>query len=255
MRKALVIGLASAFFVASVALAASGVPKPRTPSLAKAVDGTVAAHSFRYEIEIAVARAGHPPSVLLAHGVTAPGKLFVRVKQGAVVFADGSQVPGPEAAAMIDGPFLYERAPVGVALGGKINWLRVPIAMLGGSSRILTAVRTMTPAPLLRVLGESHATATTRIASKFSGTVRYDDPIVRTAVTHLSGGVEFRDLRVAARIGTDGLVHGISVTGRTADGSTRLAIAARLYAFGRPVQLTPPAEGTFMDKQLVTLAE
>ncbi len=78
---------------------------------------------------------------------------------------------------------------------------------------------------------------------------------MRTAITRLSGGVEFRDLRVTAQVGTDGLVDGIGVTGTTADRATTLDIEARLYAFGRPVHLTPPAEGTFVDQQLTQLAE
>ena len=53
----------------------------------------------------------------------------------------------------------------------------------------------------------------------------------------------------------DGLIHGIRVTGITADGTTTLDIQARLFAFGRPVHLTPPAEGTFMDQQLMQLSE
>jgi hypothetical protein len=226
VRKALLIGLAAALLGAPAASA-------RTAGLAHAVRATEAASSFRYSIVISVMRAS-VPTQLTVRGVSGGGKLFVSARQAS----------GSEAAAMIDGPFLYERAPNGVAVGGTIRWLRVSIATIGQSSAVLNAVRTMTPAPLLRVLGESHA-----------GKARYDDPIVRSAITRLSGGVEFHDLRVSARLGDDGLVHGLRVTGHTADGTTKLDIKARLFAFGRPVHLTPPAEGTFVDQQLLQLAE
>jgi hypothetical protein len=251
----LLVGMVSTFFVASVALAASDAPKARTPNLSDAVRGTEAATSFRYAISIAVDRRTDPARVLEVHGVSGDGQLFVRVRQAVVQLFDGTKVPGPEAAAMIDGPYLYERAPAGIAVNGTITWLRVPIAKIGRFSPVMGAVRALTPMPLLRVLGESHAAATSRIASKFAGMVRYDDPIVRAAITHLTGGVEFHDLRVTAEIGADGLVHGVGITGLTADGSTTLTITAHLFAFGRPVHLTPPAGTALMDQQLLTLAE
>jgi hypothetical protein len=196
----------------------------------------------RYSIVISVVRESIPAQLTL-RGVSARGKLFVSARQAS----------GSESAAMIDGPFFYERAPNGIAVDGTIRWLRVPIAAIGRSAPALNLVRNMTPAPLLRVLGEANA-APTR-GSRFAGTVQYDDPIVRSAITRFSGGVEFHDLHVTARLGGDGLIHRIRVTGITADRTTTLDIQARLSAFGRPVHLTPPAEGTFMDQQLMQLSE
>jgi hypothetical protein len=197
VRKALVIGFIGALLSPSLRSA-------RSQNLGPAVRATESAWSFRYAIAIAVARTEAPTTGLSIQGVRGRGQLFVHVRQ----------IPGRDAAAMIDGPFLYERAPSGVVVNRTIRWLRMPIASIGPASTVINAVRSLTPFPLLRVLGESHARATG--ANAFAGTVNYDDPIVRSAA---------------------------------------LAIKARLYAFGRPVHLTPPAEGTFVDQQLLQLAE
>ena len=71
----------------------------------------------------------------------------------------------------------------------------------------------------------------------------------------MTGGIEFRSLRFEATVGSDGYIHDVKMTGRTADGSRALSISLRLYAFGRPVSLTPPAEGTFMDQKAFVLAD
>jgi hypothetical protein len=228
VRKALLIGLVAAALICAPGASA------HEQSLSRAVRATESAPSFRYSIAIGVQRAHAPAELLRVRGVSGRGQLFVHVEQAG----------GREAAAMIDGPFLYEQAPNGVIVNGTIRWLRVPVAAIGPAANALNAVRTMTPSPLLRVLGESRA-----------GRVDYNDPIVRGAITRLSGGVEFRSLHVSAQTAADGLIHGIRVTGVTADGTTKLDIEARLYAFGRPVHLTPPAEGTFVDAQLLQLAE
>jgi hypothetical protein len=44
------------------------------------------------------------------------------------------------------------------------------------------------------------------------------------------------------------------LTGHTADRRTSLVISARLYGFGRPVHVSPPAPGTFMDDSLAQLS-
>jgi hypothetical protein len=226
----------------AVTLLGASTASARSFSSTRAIRATEAASSVRYSIVVSVVRGGVPAQLVL-RGVSGRGKLFVSARQAS----------GSVSAAMIDGPFFYERAPNGIAVDGTIRWLRVPIAAIGRSAPALDVVRSLTPGPLLRVLGESHAAPTG--GSGFSGKVQYDDPIVRSAITRFSGGIEFHDLRVLAKLGDDGLIHGIRVTGITADGMTTLDIQARLFAFGRTVHLTPPAEGTFMDQQLVQLAE
>jgi hypothetical protein len=181
--------------------------------------------------------------------VTAKQTISVRLKMADMKLPDGTVVPGLSGAALLDGPFLYERAPSNVAVFGTLRWLRVPLSSLGAASPALRSLHDMTPAPLLRVLNESHAIARTAPAHVFSGPVAYDDPIVRDALTSLTGGLEFRHLRIAAWLGRDGLVHRVMLTGRTADGTRTLRLDARFFAFGRPVTVTPPALGTFVDKQ------
>src|SRR5262249_3838835 len=140
MRKALLIGVA-------VTLLWSSTGSARSQRLGSAVRATESAPSFRYAIAISVTRAEAPPTGLSIHGVSGRGQPFVHVRQ----------IPGRDGAAMIDGPFLYERASSRVVVDRSIQWLRVPIASIGKASSVVNAVRSLTPLPLLRVLGESHA--------------------------------------------------------------------------------------------------
>jgi hypothetical protein len=197
---------------------------------------------------IAVAQQNHPASTLRIQGTRGPELLFVHVK---VTSSTATQ----EESALLDGPFLYEGAPNGIAVYGKIRWLRVPVSSLSPSSRALTSIRSLSPAPLLRVLDESSLARRPMRNGFFQGKLAYDDAIVHTALSGMAGGIEFRDVRYTARVGTDGFVHAIRVMGRTADGSRTLTIRARLYGFGLRVDLKPPAEGTFMDRMLLNLAE
>jgi hypothetical protein len=164
-------------------------------------------------------------------------------------------VAGPQQSAFIDGPFLSEGSPNGVAVTGKVRWLRVPIARLGPSAPAIAAMRNLSPAPLLRILDEWSNARSHAQHGAFHGTVAYDDPIVLTALSGMTGGFQFRDVRFSAKIGDDGYVHSIRITGSTADRSRSVTVTARLFDFGRPVQVTPPREGTFMDQKLLGLAE
>lgn len=254
MRRSLLLGFVSTFAVASVALAATGGKAPKA-TLVQAVDNTNHASTLRYVMDIAVTRARYPALRLHVQGTRGRGALFVRLQQTSTVLADGTAVHGPHQSVFIDGPFLYEGSPNGVAVLGHIRWLRIPLARLGSGSKVVSTVHNLSPAPLLRLLDEwSRAHMRTRTGA-FRGTVAYDDPIVLTALSGLTGGIEFRDVQFAAKIGNDGYVHTIAVTGRTADRSRTLHVSAHLYAFGRPVRLTPPGEGTFMDQKLLSLAE
>jgi hypothetical protein len=254
MRRPLVIGFVLMLFAASSALAASG-KGAREVALNRAVSRTARVGSVRYVLDIAVIRRRYPATVLHVSGVRGPGTLFVHVKSLAEVLADGTQIAGPEQSAMLDGPFLYEGAPNGIAINGTIRWLRVPVAHLGKASQALAAMRNLGPMPLLHVLDESPLARRHTRGGTVKGTVRYDDPIVRTALTGMTGGIEFRSLRFEAKVGADGFIHVIKMTGRTADGARTLSVSARLFAFGRPVHLTPPAEGTFMDDKSFVLAD
>jgi len=113
-------------------------------------------------------------------------------------------------------------------------------------------MRALTPSPLLRIVAESRVHRT-RARGSFTGPVRYDDPVVRTALHALGGGIEFRNLRVFVHVARDGRIHSVRLTGRTADGKTTFALHARLFAFGAPVKVVPPRPGTFMDQDLAKL--
>jgi hypothetical protein len=233
-------GLALIGLVAVLAAGASA-GGARTPTLADAALRTQHVASARYVIDVRIVRRGTPISLHI-HGQAGPHTISVALRQGAMRLPDGSTVPGPRGAALIDGPFLYERAPAGIALYGKISWLRLRLADLPRASDELRAVHSMTPRPLLDVL------VAARVAPRtFHGTIPYDDPAVR-GIGKLMGGLEFRNLRISAEVGGDGLVHRMVITGRTADAGTTLSLRAHFFAFGEPVHVTPPAAGTFLDE-------
>jgi hypothetical protein len=254
MHRSVLLAFVSIFAVASVALASTGRRAPAA-SLVQAVGNTNRAPTMRYVLDVSIARARYPAVELHVQGTRGKDSLFIHVRQLASVLSDGTAVPGPQQSALIDGPFLYEGSPNGVPVLGHIRWLRVPLASLGPGAKAVATVHNLSPAPLLRVLDEWSQARTHSLHGVFRGTVAYDDPIVLTALSGLTGGIEFRDLRFSARIGNDGYVHAILVTGKTADSSRTLRVTARLYAFGRPVRLTLPGEGTFMDQKLLSLAE
>jgi hypothetical protein len=227
--------------------AAAGGHAARQPGLVPAVQKTVDVASARYGIHVAIVRGG-VPLALHIRGQEDPSTISVALRLGGMRLPDGTKVPGPNAAALIDGPFLYERAPSTIAVNGGVRWLRMRLATLPPHSSDLAAVHSMTPGPLLHVLEHARMTSTDPSRRSFRGTVAYDD----AAVKHLSklmGGIQFRDLHVWAQVGADGLVHRIGITGRTPDGKTTFSLRAHLFAFGKPVHVTPPAPGTFMDKQ------
>ncbi len=153
-----------------------------------------------------------------------------------------------------------------IALGVIAALLAVPAALAAGDRgargvALARAVDKTAHATSMRyvmdmhVLDESPAARTHTRTGVVRGTVAYDDRIVRGALTAMTGGIEFRSLHFEARIGVDGFVHLIKMTGRTANGGRSLSVSARLYAFGKPVHLKPPAAATFMDQQSDMLAD
>lgn len=249
MRRAAFIAVPIALLAAaSVAYAAvSGAPRV---SLSQAVSQTARVSSQRYLIDVHVTKDGQPLT-LHVHGVTAPQVASVQLKMANMKLPGGQVVQGESGAELLDGPFLYERAP-GTASYGTVRWLRVPVSSLSSSAPPLQALHAFMPAALLHVLAESHAVARSRAV--YAGPVSYSDPVVRTGLAGVTGGIEFRNLHVSATVGRDGLVHRIVVTGITADRSETLRVVASLYDFGARVTVTPPALGTFVDRQAEALA-
>jgi hypothetical protein len=116
----------------------------------------------------------------------------------------------------------------------------------------MSTLRSLTPSPLLRIVGEAKLRPRAG-AGVFAGTVAYDDPVVRTALRDLANGYEFRDLHLRVVVGRDGLIHRLLLVGHSPDRQTTFVLRAQLYAFGKPVGIMPPAPGTFMDPRLEQL--
>lgn len=255
MRKRTPIG---AFVLALVgagafSLAALGGGKTAGVDLRHAAAATARASSVHYTFVVRLQKK-EQPLVLHISGGSSRTATAVRLRLADLTLSDGTTMPGATGAVMLSSPFLYERAPDGVAVYGNIRWLRLHVLGKSPHSQVMSTVRSMTPSPLLRIIGEArlHAVST---SGSFAGTVAYDDPVVQTALHTLGGGIEFRNLRVFVKVGKqDGLIHRVQLTGRTADGKTKLALRARLYGFGAPVTVVPPKPGTFMDQQLDQLA-
>jgi hypothetical protein len=230
----------------SVAFAANGDHSARYPSLRQAVADTASTKSERYAFHVRMTR-GASTLTLHVRGQAATGTISVSLRMGDTTMPDGTKVPGPRSAALIDGPFLYERVPSSLGGVGKVLWLRVRLSELPKSSHDLSVVHALTPAPLLRVLDAARIAPASQGTRSFHGTLAYDNPSVRAGLVHLTGGLEFRGLRISALVGSDGLVHRIVVTGRTADGRTTFSSRAHLFGFGKAVHITLPAPGTFLD--------
>ena len=248
MHRSVLLAFVSIFAVASVALATTDEKGPKA-TLAQAVGKTNRASSFRYALEITVARTHEPAMSLRVKGIRGRGSLFIHIR------AMADAMPGPQQSALLDGPFLYEGSPNGIAIAGKVRWLRVPTARIGQSSKALATMHNLSPAPLLRVVDEWSRARTRAQHGLFHGTVAFDDRIVEAALSGMTGGIQFRHIRFTARVGDDGYVHTIRVTGRTADARRTLTVTAHLFAFGRAVTPPLPGEGTFVDQKSLTLAE
>jgi hypothetical protein len=243
-RLALIAGLALAA-AASVAFAATGgTAAGSAPSFADAAKRTLRAPTQRFAVDVWITRDAEPVT-LHVRGAVAPDALKLRLKMDDRTTADGTVVPGMDAAILIDGPFLYERAPSGMNVG-KVRWLRLHLADLSPSSEDLRTIRNLTSHALLRVLGQARMRPTGD-AGVYSGRLAYDDPIVRRGLGSLTGDIEFRNLRATVLVGTDGRVHRVRITGRTADGSAHLRLMAYLYAFGLPVKVKAPPQDAFLD--------
>jgi hypothetical protein len=254
MRRSLLLAFVSTFAVASVALAATGKESPHS-TLGQAVARTSHASTLRYALVIAVTRRHIAALQLRVHGTRTTGSLFLHVKAVSMLASGGAAMPGPEQSALIDGPFLYEGSPNGIAVQGNVRWLRVPIARIGTSSKAVATMHNLSPAPLLRIVDEWSRARTRSPHGVFHGTVAYDNPVVLAALSGMTGGIQFRHVSFIVRIGDDGFVHSITLRGRTADGSRTLKASVKMYGFGRPVRVSIPGEGTFMDQKSLALAD
>lgn len=233
------------------ALAALGGGKRAGVDVLAANTHTARVSSVHYTFTVRMEKR-HQPLVLHISGGSSRDATAVHLRLADVTLPDGTTMPGATGAIMLTRPFLYERAPGGVAVFGNVRWLRLHVLGRSPRSQVLSTVRSMTPSPLLRVIAQSRLHAVSTRA--FAGAVDYANPVVRTALHSLAGGLEFRNLHLFVTVGrADGLIHRVQITGRTADGRTRLSLRARLYGFGTAVSVVPPKPGTFLDEQLSQL--
>jgi hypothetical protein len=242
MRKLALIAIAALLAAAatSIALASRGAAAPK-PGLADALAKTARVDSLRYAVRVQI-RKGSTPLTLRIRGQFDRRTIAVHLATS-----------GLNGAEVLKGPFLYEEAPSGLVVYGHFRWLRTSIDRLPHDSDALTVLHALTPSPLLRVISAAHLRPVGD-GAVYAGPVAYDADAVRTGLTRLTGGMEFRGLQLTVHV-RNGLVHSLALTGRTADGSSKLTITARLFAFGRPVHVTPPKPGTFMDDELPALSE
>lgn len=241
MRNVALIVITTLIAAGSIALAARGSAASK-PGLSEALAKTAQVPSLRYALHVRITKSGTPLT------------LHVRGQSDARTISIRLATSGVSGGEMLDGPFLYEQAPEGIVVFGKVRWLRVALTRLPPRSDALTVLHALTPTPLLRIVGKGRLAASSG-GAVYRGPVAYDDPVVRDGLSRLTGGMEFRGLRLTVHVTKAGLIDRLAVRGKTADGSSTLELKARLYAFGRPVHVTPPKPGTFMDEQLPQLSE
>lgn len=247
MRKALLLVLAGLTAAVSTAFAATngdhaGIRQPA--GMKAAVARTTAATSMRYAIRVKMTHAG-TPYTLKIHGQSSARALSMQMRLGDLHLSDGTVLPGADGAAVLAGPYLYERAPSSFVVYGKIRWLRVRVARQ--SARDLQTVRGLSAVPILHVLRAAKLAATS--AHTFSGSIAYDSPAL-ASLTRLTGGIQFRDWKITGALAANGLVRSVTLRGTTADAKTTFLLKARLSAFGQRVHVRLPQPGTFMDEQL-----
>ena len=241
MRTIALISLvAAASFAGAFTFAAAGGNKDDVADVQTANALTAKAASVHYHVAVTL-RKSHSPVTLHIRGASQPGRLLAKL-------ALGSQT----GTIMLDSNFLYESAPEGIVVLGNFSWLRMDVGRLTPHSQTMSTLRSLTPAPLLHIIAESKLRALARNGI-FVGSVAYDDPVVRTALRNLANGYEFRQLHLRVVVGRDGLIHRMLLEGRSADHKTTFVLRARLFGFGRPVKITLPKPGTFMDPRLEQL--
>jgi hypothetical protein len=253
MRKlVLFASLTTALLCASVALAAGGGSHAHPATLADAARHTLAAGSFRFELAARIETAGSPPQVLHVRGASSPDARQIELRVAAVV-APGAQVAGPFAQEKADRHFVYVRSSLTVPQFGPL-WVRERLAALARDSEELKMLRAATPQALLRALGRAQELNSGTSGGIFRAALPYNDPVVRSALEGIEGGIEFRDLHLTAWTGEDGYLRRLVVTGRTADERSLLTLTLTLRDHGRPVAVSPPGEGSFVDADLSRLS-
>jgi hypothetical protein len=237
MRKSALMLTAAALAALSITCASSAATKP---GVADALTRTSHLGSLHYAVHVGIRQHGRPFA------------LHIRGQSDAHTFSVHFESQGMSGGELVYGPFLYEQAPDGIAVYGKVRWLRTELARLPASSRELATLRALKIGPLLDLVARGRLKGGAQ--HMFRGPVSYDDPVVRDSLANLTGGLEFRALRLSVHV-RRGLIDWVLLSGKTADGSSTLRLAAHLFAFNRPLHVVPPKPGTFMDLELEQLSD
>lgn len=250
----LAAAFAASLVVASVALAASRGAAHKEVAFPTAAERTAAAPSFRFELTSQIIQPGEgQPYTLHAQGATRGRVEHLHLKVDDMTALDGSTMAGPSADVKLDGTFLYVRSTVTRNVVGPL-WVRERLAGLAPTAPELKELRQVSPAAILAALRSAVDVQPGADAGVFHAKLLYANPFVRTALDGLEGGTEFRDLRLTAWSNPDGMLRLVLITGKTADRSARFLLTVALGGYDKPVAVTPPPQGNFVDFALSSLA-
>jgi hypothetical protein len=253
MVAASVLGIA--LIAASVGFAArGGGARAAAPvGLHAAVMRAAAAPSLRFDLTVQMAAAGQIPQTLHARGASTPDVKSVHLKVDDVTAPDGTKMTGPFADEKIDGTFLYMRSTMTRPLVGP-GWVRERLAGLGPKSAELQTLRSVAARQLLIAFAQARGVRAGAEAGVFHGWLPYADPAVRSALRGVEGDREYRHLVVTGWVGKDGRVSLLLLRGRTPDRSSSFVLTLSLGGYGKPVAVTPPGQGNFVDVDLSKLS-
>lgn len=140
------------------------------------------------------------------------------------------------------------------AVAGPL-WVRERVASLAPKAPELRMLRQVSPRSLLAAVGRARGVRPGADDGVFHAWLPFSDPAVRSALSGLEGGTEYRQLRLTAWAAPSGILRLVLLTGRTPDRSSAFLLTLALDRFGKPVAVTPPRAGRFVDYSLPALSE
>ncbi|MBV8562335.1 MAG: hypothetical protein JOZ56_04535 [Actinobacteria bacterium] len=247
--------LAGALVLASLVAYAPGghaAVRPSSP-LVRAAQRTAATPSLRFDLTEEIQTARKLPYLLNARGALADKVAKVQMKIADVRTPSGQVLTGPSAIEQTDGTFLYLRSTVTTALAGGL-WVREPLAALKDTSPELRVLHAISPRALVQLLTRAHDLRASDNGRVYHATLPYTDATVASTLAGLEAGTQYRHLRLTAWISPHGRVLMLLLSGRTEDKSSTFLLTLTLDGFGKPVTITPPRSGSFVDYDLGQLA-
>jgi len=226
----------------------------RPPSLAQAAARTAAQPSLAFDLTAQIETAGKLPYVLNARGALGRDGSHVTMKVADLHLPDGRVLTGPSAVEQTDGTFLYLRSTVTAPLTGGL-WIRERLNALRAGSPELQILRALSPRALLQVLARAHDLRRADGGRVYHGWLPYADPVVSRTLAGLEAGTQYRHLRLTTWVSPQGRVLMVLLSGMTPDRSSTFLLTLTLGGFGKPVAVTPPRQGSFVDFDLGRLSE